>query len=272
MSDPLEELKTMLQESIVANKAMHESTASRMASDARAHVEQVATMRAELNGKIEALSGGLTTLHNEIVVVKKTADGARSTADAAMKSYDDIQLSSQEQWRSVTASQGAILTGLEQQNRALAERDAAKKLERQRESEHAERMATEKEAAAAAAAAKDKVDAEAAAAKAKVDAEAAAAKAKADAEERERVRSHSEAKQRIWAPVWQAIFVAAVTSGVGYAAVRLAHQDTDAKIDANSRQTAAVANRVETVARAVATPEPSYTPAPASSRPAPVTK
>ena len=245
MSDPIEELKTMIQESIIANKAMHEATATRMASDARANVEQVATMKAEVKAEIAALSNGLTNLNQQFVEVKKSAEGAvvvsanaERSAKKAMESYDDIQVANQEQWRGVIAGQELIMKGLQEQNEEKKRSEQALKEERARESEAAKRVAEQKEK-----------------------------EAELAAEEREKIRFHKESSQKIWAPVWQAIVVAALTAAGGYLAIRAGHQDTDAKMAAQTQQLTNLQKKIESVAQVI--PEQANSPAlPAATVPA----
>jgi hypothetical protein len=55
-------------------------------------------------------------------------------------------------------------------------------------------------------------------------------------------------RQKVWAPVVQAVIVSMFTGMVAYATVRAQHADTDAKLDAHARQLSSIAQQVSSIA------------------------
>lgn len=127
MADPMDELKQMILESIASNRAMHESTAVRMAADARATTEQIASFKADLTVKVQAVANGLSTIESRVVAVEKQSASAETTARAAMHSHDSLQVD-------LRAELGDVKVMLMAQNDDLARREAVKKDEREKES------------------------------------------------------------------------------------------------------------------------------------------
>jgi len=238
MPDPLEELKQMLQESMSASKARHDAAESRAAADSHAQATAIAGLRAELTEKHTALAQGLTNLNSRFDLVEKKANEAHSRAEILQKSYDEIAIASQDQWRGVTAGQEMIAQMLRDQQEEKRRSDEARIAARHQESLAAERLATEKERKAAEAAAATRQ-------KEKEEYDRKLEQWKLDAEERERIRTHDENRRKTWTTAMQTILLALITSVGGYYAVRAGHQDTDAKIEQQGKQLTSLAKRLE---------------------------
>lgn len=217
-----DDLRAMIQESIIANKAMHESTATRMSIDARANSDQIASMKAELSGRVQAVATGLTTLEQRILTVEGKADGADTAARAAMKSHDDLQV----YFRNEIGDVKTILHG--QNDAAVKAAEVAKA-----EAEERERIKKEER-----------------------DRQSIAAKAlEAD-------RQHKEKMTAARTPQIVAALglLGIIGSGlVSYYSARAAHSDLNAKADTQTTQLASVQKKLEVVAQAVASVEPAVT-------------
>ncbi len=179
-----------------------------------AHVERSVRLEEKVESRVGALSSGLAVLNEELRTLKDALPAIEKTAteagDMARKSFTSYH-----------GLESSILSRLDQQDR---DRDVYR-VEREKREAEAKRAAAEE---------KERKDL------------ALAEERRQESLAVRRMALRTE-RQKIWAPVWQATIIAAITGVVGYATVRAGHQDTDAKLTAISK-------RVESIQ--VPAPEP----------------
>jgi hypothetical protein len=288
MSEPsTTDILHAIKELAVETRTRHETLANESRSRDTAQTESRARLEAKVEESVRSLTLALTTVHADVAQLKSLfpkveslATQAHEVAMAAQKSYDDVTLSSQEQWRGVVAGQEMLAKMLEAQNEEKRRSDEAKAHAREQESLAAKRLIDEKDKAT-------RLAAERAIEENKAALLAAAEKAHDDAEERERIRTHDENRRKARYGTIQAIVLALIASagGCGMLNARQSATDAASKIDAQSRQLTALSEQVKaakssgitipsgfadtvSVSAASSPPESSLTPPAAAAAPA----
>ena len=248
-----------IQESIKVLAAEIRTRIEGLASDGArrdtAQTESRAKLEAKLDASVAALNQGLANLNQEMVTVKaaipdleRKADAAASKADKAMGSHHDLQTESHAYWSSVMArldKQDKDRDLILQQQKLDEEmKRASEAAARKQESLAAQRMQSQREAAA------------------KAEAAAKEAEAKRLADERQAKND----RLKILVPAAQAICIAVIGGFVSYMAVRIGHQDTDAKLERQNQQLSSLTQKIQapSLSAAAGAPEPPTQPAAAA--------